>query len=174
MLHVQLLRGALGKRPALYAPIVLRREVARMMQTLCLRPEVGLSVYVANARHMLHLNSWYRRRTTPCDSLSFPHFQDDHASPTALDATTNGSSECDYYLGDIVLCPRRIQLGRDQRGRGEWAEQHRVRTLLAHHLLHLLGYDHHTPRDFRTMRQMELRLLQHGHIRHYSKESTRN
>ncbi len=86
-----------------------------------------------------------------------------------------GIMEKSQYFGEIVLCPSRISrsyyhsshnanvtnLFRTNIGMGNWALKHRICTLLAHHLLHLLGYDHHLSKDFQEMRLQERFLLNH-------------
>ena len=84
---------------------------------------------------MRTLNRRWRRRDRPTDVLSFP-------------------SSDPAFLGDLVIdLP---YAARQARRRGHPAARE-VQILLAHGLLHLLGYDHET--DDGTMFRLQRRLL---------------
>jgi len=84
---------------------------------------------------MRSLNRAWRRKDRPTDVLSFP------------------SGERDF-LGDLVIDVP--YAARQARRRGH-AVRREVQILLAHGLLHLLGYDHET--DGGTMFRLQRRIL---------------
>ena len=61
-------------------------------------------------------------------------------------------------LGDIV-----ISLDTARRAAKEYGTtfEHELALYLAHGMLHLLGFDHHTPGDARKMERLERKLLAH-------------
>ncbi|MCP5405154.1 MAG: rRNA maturation RNase YbeY [Pseudomonadaceae bacterium] len=88
------------------------------------------------------LNATFRHKDKPTNVLSFPNEDD--------------GLEARWTVGDIVLAQSVVE--------AEAADQHKplanhARHLLLHGLLHLVGYDHMTDDDARTMEVLEARLL---------------
>jgi len=106
---------------------------------------VALSVVLCGDARMRALNRTWRRKDRPTDVLSFPAFE---ASESRA-AARRGE-----FLGDLVIdvpCA-----ARQARRRGHPLGRE-VQILLAHGLLHLLGYDHET--DDGTMLRLQRRIL---------------
>ncbi|MFI5119638.1 MAG: rRNA maturation RNase YbeY [Thermoanaerobaculia bacterium] len=95
----------------------------------------SLSVLLCGDRRMRSLNRTWRRKDRPTDVLSFP------------------SGERDF-LGDLVIDVP--YAARQARRRGHPLRRE-VQILLAHGVLHLLGYDHET--DGGTMFRQQRRIL---------------
>lgn len=89
------------------------------------------------------LNTRYRRRHRPTNVLSF-----DYAH-----AKTAGEHEVD---GEIILCPTVIR--HEARELGE-RYQARLKMLLEHGFIHLLGLDHRTVAEQRRWERHEEQLL---------------
>jgi len=121
----------------------LARAARRFLSRLALR-ECELSILVVRDSAIRRLNRRWRKKDEATDVLSFPAGE----SPTP----PRGAA----VLGDVVLsfdtAARRAR-GSAAAVRGE------LERYLAHGLLHLLGYDHHTRTEARTMAAMEQRLL---------------
>jgi probable rRNA maturation factor len=98
---------------------------------------------VSDAR-MRSLNRRYRRRDRPTDVLSFP---------------ADGPDRSDGSLGDIVIATG--VANRQARDAGH-SYQSELRVLALHGLLHLLGYDHHDPKDQGRMARLERTLRRKG------------
>jgi probable rRNA maturation factor len=138
------LRRAPGS-PAL-SPSVVRRVADAMLSEL----ELGhaeLSVLLTNDRQIQALNLAHRQKDKPTDVLSFP-----------LDegAGADGAVSGTRLLGDVVISLDTA--ARQARGRSRELLPE-VRFLLAHGLLHLLGYDHGDPAQKREMTLMTRRLV---------------
>jgi probable rRNA maturation factor len=106
---------------------------------------VSLSVLLCGDARMRALNRAWRGVDRPTDVLSFPAFE----ASAARAAARRGK-----FLGDLVIdvpCA-----ARQARRRGH-ALGREVQILLAHGLLHLLGYDHET--DGGTMFRLQRRIL---------------
>jgi probable rRNA maturation factor len=101
----------------------------------------SLSVLLCGDRRMRTLNRRFRRVDRPTDVLSFPSLEE-------------SSSSSSPFLGDLVIDVP--YAARQARRRGH-AVAWEVRILLAHGLLHLLGYDHET--DDGTMFRLQRRLI---------------
>jgi probable rRNA maturation factor len=123
--------------------------VRRLADAMLAALELGdceLSVLLTNDREIQELNRLHRDKDKPTDVLSFP--LDDAAG-----------SEGTRWLGDVVISidtAARQALGRK---RGLLEE---VRFLLAHGILHLIGYDHATKAEKREMDAMTRRLVKHA------------
>lgn len=94
---------------------------------------------------MRSLNKNWRKRDLPTDVLSFPAFEGSECRAAARRGE---------FLGDLVIdvpCA-----ARQARRRGH-AVGREVQILLAHGLLHLLGYDHET--DGGIMFRLQRRIL---------------
>jgi probable rRNA maturation factor len=104
-----------------------------------------LSVLLCGDRRMRTLNARWRGKDRPTDVLSFPAFEASAASAAARRGK---------FLGDLVIdVPYAARQAR-RRGHRLGSE---VQILLAHGLLHLLGYDHET--DGGTMFRLQRRIL---------------
>ncbi len=88
--------------------------------------EAELSVVLTDEAEIHALNRDYRDRDRPTDVLSFAQREGEDALDDAL-------------LGDVILSVPTAE--RQARERGHTLE-HELLDLLAHGLLHLLGYDH--------------------------------
>jgi rRNA maturation RNase YbeY len=104
-----------------------------------------VSVLLGGDRRMRGLNKTWRKRDRPTDVLSFPAFE----ARSAIAAARRGA-----FLGDLVIDVP--YAARQARLRGH-ATGREVQILLAHGLLHLLGYDHET--DGGTMFRLQRRIL---------------
>lgn len=109
--------------------------------------EVELSVTLVDEDDMTRLHVEYMDEPGPTDVLAFP--MDD------LKAAAAGGDE-PRLLGDVILCPSVAASQARDAGHDTDAE---LRLLCVHGVLHLLGYDHHSPDDEREMFGLQARLL---------------
>ena len=124
----------------------LRRLFAKTAQAAdCTSPHFGVSVSILSSLAMRNLNRKHRNKDKSTDVLSFPL----HAKP-------DKSAILD--LGDIFLCPAVI--ARDAR-REHTTLRGRETMLAIHGFLHLLGYDHATPRQHKIMFSLQNKILAH-------------
>lgn len=110
-----------------------------------------LSVLLCDDARVQQLNREHRGKNTPTDVLSFPlmDFDDEQLSTLAGGA-----------LGDVVISLDTAQRQASQRGHELLQE---VTFLLAHGLLHLLGYDHETDEEELEMNAATRRLVASSH-----------
>jgi len=108
----------------------------RMLEALQL-PRAELSVLLTNDETIHELNAKHRHKDRPTDVLAFPQHEGwpDLEQPVVL-------------LGDVVISLDTAERQARARKRPLIAE---VRWLLAHGLLHLVGYDHATSEEKRAM-----------------------
>jgi probable rRNA maturation factor len=105
-----------------------------------------LSVLLTDDRGIHQLNRRYRDKDKPTDVLSFE-----------LDgAESEGVGDVAQCLGDVVIS---LDTAARQAKSKRLPLLHEVRFLLAHGLLHLLGYDHARPAQKRRMDAMTRRLV---------------
>lgn len=114
----------------------VERRVRRMMSTLQLY-DAELSVLLTNDIQMRELNRVYRKKDRTTDVLAFP--------------MTRESG----LLGDLVVS---VPVARTQAHAARRTLLDEVTMLLAHGLLHLVGWDHDTARKDRAMREETERL----------------
>jgi probable rRNA maturation factor len=129
-----MVRLSVEVRRGTHAARVLR-EAARA-QLAALRLSGELSLTLVSDRRMRALNRKWRGKDRPTDVISFPQ---------------HGAA-----LGDVVIS---LDTARRQAREGRWTLAAELRRLLAHGLLHCLGYDHGTPPQARRMAAAERRLL---------------
>ena len=115
-----------------FALALLRGEEAR---------DGTVTIVLTDDDEIHQLNRRYRHKDRPTDVLAFPH----------------GDTDDDgWYLGDVIISlPRAVA----QAPRYHNTPEAELARLLAHGLLHLLGFDHHTPADGRRMKAAERRAL---------------
>jgi probable rRNA maturation factor len=127
-------------------PSLVRREADAMLLELELA-HAELSVLLTNDAQIHALNLEHREKDKPTDVLSFPLDEGGGA-----DGFVSGTR----VLGDVVISLDTA--ARQARGRKRELLPE-VRFLLAHGLLHLLGFDHGNPREKRVMDAMTRRLV---------------
>lgn len=125
--------------PALSARFV--RDAAKAMLGELELAESELSIFLTNDAGIHQINLEHRGKDKPTDVLSFP--QNEFTRPLVPRRGANLS-----MLGDVVISLDTAL--RQARGRKRDLESE-VRFLLAHGVLHLVGYDHMTPDEKREM-----------------------
>jgi probable rRNA maturation factor len=119
---------------------VIERRAGKMLAALDLRG-VELSVALVDDAGIHALNRSYRHKDKPTDVLAFP-LQEMAPLHTLREAPVG-------LLGDVILS---IETGRRQAARHRRTLLAELTMLLAHGLLHLLGYDHGTDAEERDMK----------------------
>ncbi len=114
----------------------VRRRAERMLAALRME-EAELSVLLCDDATIAELNRDYRRKDRPTDVLAFAMREGEGG---ALHPT---------LLGDVVVSVETARRQAAEHGRSVADE---ITFLLAHGLLHLLGYDHRTEEEDRGMR----------------------
>jgi len=143
-MSTSVLRRAPGS-PALL-PAAIRRIADAMLIELELQ-NAELSVLLTNDSEIHALNLQHRQKDKPTDVLSFPLDEGGGA-----DGAVSGTR----VLGDVVISLDTA--ARQARGRKRELLPE-VRFLLAHGILHLLGYDHGNPGEKREMDALTRRLV---------------
>ena len=111
---------------------------------------VNVSLYLSTAHEMQELNRTYRGLDDVTDVLSFPMWEDH-----TLFVPPEGWRE--LPLGDIVLCTEYI-LKRAEEEHLDYNQD--LRLMIAHGLLHLVGFDHDTELKKEKMWAQQEKLLQ--------------
>ena len=122
--------------------------------------ETTVNVLLTDNEEICALNSRFRGIDRPTDVLSFPNV--DYESPS--DFTGIEASEADYfdpesgelYLGDIVISVDKVYEQAEEYGHSVMRE---YAFLLAHSMLHLMGYDHMNEEEKKEMRAKEENIL---------------
>ncbi len=105
-----------------------------------------LSLLIVNDEEMQRLNREYRHVDAPTDVLSFPMWEGEFGDV------------CPELLGDVVISTETARMMSDQRG---MSLEGIVDLLLAHGILHLVGFDHEkSEEEAETMERKTLELLE--------------
>lgn len=123
------------KSPPIRAAEV-RRRAERMLAALRM-PEAELSILLCDDATIHELNRAYRKKDRPTDVLAFAMREGE------------GGALHPALLGDVVIS---VDTARRQAREHDKTISAEVTYLLAHGLLHLLGYDHRTDAEDRVMR----------------------
>lgn len=113
-------------------------------------PEVSdyvLSLHLVDDHAIQALNAEHRSKDAPTDVLSFPLLADDFVVPPGQP----------LHLGDVVVSYSRAAAQADEYGHSVERE---VAYLVAHGVLHVLGYDHELEDEQKVMRRKEEEALQ--------------
>jgi probable rRNA maturation factor len=114
-----------------------------------------LSVALVDDPTISELNRAYRKKARPTDVLSFPQSE--------IDLRTGPMTRPAGLLGDVIIS---VPTARRQARRRRRPLLDEITTLLAHGLLHLVGFDHHTDAEERQMneraRQLEASAVRRG------------
>jgi probable rRNA maturation factor len=124
-----------GPYPGVSRADVVRRARA-MLEALQMK-DCELSILLTGDHQIQKLNNIYRKKNRPTDVLAFSQHEGELGD------------RADRLLGDVVVS---IPTARRQAEAGRRALMSELTMLLAHGLLHLLGWDHETPAKDRRMR----------------------
>lgn len=120
---------------------------------LHVHPDADLAIQFVEVGPMEELHVQWMDEPGPTDVLSFPM---DELRPGSIDRVTPPG-----LLGDIVVCP---EVAAAQAAEVGHSTSDEIVLLVAHGILHLLGFDHGTPEEEREMfgLQREILLGFHG------------
>jgi len=121
----------------------VRRWAERMLRCLGLA-EAELSVALTDDEEIHELNRVFRRHDRPTDVLAFAMREGTAGARPVGDEARS----CPDLLGDVVVSVETARRQATRAGRDLASE---LRALLAHGLLHLVGYDHQTKAEARAM-----------------------
>ncbi len=132
-----------------YAGAVDADTIVRVaQQVLRYEQETGpleLGVWITNEDELQVLNRTYRNKDKSTDVLSFGEAEDD-------EMTFVFAPEAVRHLGDVAISYPHAVRQAEELGHSTERE---LSYLLAHGILHLLGYDHEEPDDAQLMREHE-------------------
>lgn len=133
-LSTQGLRGPDKKRSV--SPAAVQKKAERMLHALDLQ-SAELSILLCDDETIHVLNRDYRDKDRPTDVLAF-----------AMEEGEGVAHPEFRILGDVVIS---IDTARRQAAEAKRSIMAEVTMLLAHGLLHLLGFDHQTEAEMRVM-----------------------
>ncbi len=130
------------------------REDAEILMRLIERENCELSILLTSDLHMRRLNSYYRFRDQPTDVLAFVQMEE--GKPEGFGLAPGEYRPADsMLLGDVVIS---LETAARQARALKLAVARRLRTLLVHGVLHLLGYDHEVRAEAAVMFEFQDRL----------------
>ncbi len=122
-------------------PVNLRRMknlALRLLRSESCGEETEVSVLLTDDEQIKELNRDYRGIDAPTDVLAF----------SQKEGEAIGCETEDGLLGDVVISVETAQRQAEEHGHSLDQE---IDILLAHGILHLLGYDHEDPEDAKLM-----------------------
>lgn len=129
---------------------VIQKVVKIVASTAKLPANTEVSIMVVDNNYIQELNFIYRGQNNPTDVLSF-----------AMNELVDEEPDFDFsgevnVLGDIVVSLEKAQEQCQVYGHSLERE---LGFLIAHGMLHLLGYDHETEPEGQLMRQLEGKIM---------------
>jgi probable rRNA maturation factor len=118
-------------------PARLKKAVRAALATAGADPKVDLTLLLTTDKRVKALNREFRDKNKPTNVLSFP-------------------SAAEGYIGDIAIAYG--VTAKEAKAEGKALIDHATH-LAVHGVLHLLGYDHISPRLAKVMEPMETRIL---------------
>ena len=115
--------------------MLIRRTILETLDYEGMENDVEVSVTFVDDKGIQELNNKFRKKDAPTDVLSFPLFDYEGESDEPI------FDELSHNLGDIVISLERAMAQANEFGHSFERE---VAFLVAHSMLHLLGYDHET------------------------------
>jgi len=115
-------------------------------------PPVEISLVIAGDHTVQNLNRTYRGVNRTTDVLAFALSEQGHGDDERF-VVPPGEAE---HLGEVVVSYQQAVRQAEEQAHPLNSE---LALLIAHGVLHLLGYDHEDPPDKRKMRAMEAKIL---------------
>ncbi len=141
-----------GGKPVL-PPRRLKAVAAALEAHLEKKGSLEAFVGMISQGEMRRLNHDWRGKNRPANILSWPQFEGRKLAA----AVRKSNPRRPLYIGDVVLCP---DIVRREAKRQKKPARHHFTHLVVHGVLHLLGYDHVTPRKAARMEKLEKKILQ--------------
>lgn len=121
-----------------------------------------VNLLITDNNGIKEFNTTYRKINKETDVLSFPNL--DFEIPGNYDVLENEIEKINYYnldtdevvLGDIIISYEKIISQANEYGHSETRE---LCFLIAHSMLHLLGYDHMEPDEAKVMEEKQKKIL---------------
>ncbi len=129
-------------------------RIARFMQellTLLRYPDFDIGILLTTNKTIRRYNKEFRHKDKATDILSFSYHHD-----LVPGKRIKVHSEEDKNLGDLIISLEYVHKDALQR---KTTLEERLKVLLVHGACHLLGYDHETDSEWRSMRAKEAFLL---------------
>jgi probable rRNA maturation factor len=119
--------------------------------------EGAITLVLTDDEGIRRLNARFRDRDRPTDVLAFSLTGVEEERSGATPGAGSGGERADEdeegsYLGDVVVS---LPRARAQAPRYRHSPEAELARLISHGILHLLGYDHHTPAEGRRMKKAE-------------------
>jgi len=146
----------------------LIRVAKKLLQVEEFPHPAEVSIVLTTDEHIRQLNRDYRGKDEPTDVLSFQQLEEDDPlttpvvggrPPTTGVVRGSGPSEEPVVLGDVVISVDTAARQAAERGR---ALDDELALLVAHGILHLLGFDDETDEGAAEMREHEKAILGTG------------
>jgi probable rRNA maturation factor len=137
------LRVEEGPHPGVSRVELARR--ARAMLAAVQSTDREWSILLTGDDQIQNLNRIYRKKDRPTDVLAFSQLEGEQVDPGGA------------LLGDVIVS---VPTARRQAARARRDLQAEITMLLAHGLLHLLGWDHATDAEDRRMKRETRRLCE--------------
>jgi probable rRNA maturation factor len=124
--------------------------------------ETEVNLLLTSDEEIHRINLEYRNIDRPTDVLSFPQVEYD--SPADFSWAEEHEMDCfdpdsgELMLGDIIISLDKVKEQAEQYGHGTKRE---YAFLIAHSMLHLLGYDHMTEEEAAQMESRQSAILEH-------------
>lgn len=130
--------------------------------------ECQVSVTLVDNKTIHQINKEYRGIDRPTDVLSFPSLE--YNEPGEFDWLEEEGIGCfdpesgELILGDIMISMDKVREQAEEYGHSQRRE---FAFLIAHSMLHLMGYDHMVPEERLTMEKKQEEILQ---MKHYTRD----
>ena len=123
--------------------------------------EAEINLVLTGEEEIQRTNREFRQMDKVTDVLSFPMVKYERPGDFSLVEEVPSCFHPDtgeLMLGDIMICIPRMQEQAVSYGHGEVRE---FAFLIAHSMLHLMGYDHMTPEEAAVMESKQSEILEH-------------
>ena len=124
--------------------------------------EAEVNLLLTSDEEIHRINLEYREVDRPTDVLSFPQVEYD--APSDFSWAEEHEIECfhpdtgELILGDIIISLDKVSEQAEKYNHGRKRE---YAFLIAHSMLHLLGYDHMTEEEAKEMEEKQSAILMH-------------
>ena len=124
--------------------------------------EAEVNLLLTSDEEIHRINLEYREIDRPTDVLSFPQVEYD--APADFSWAEEHEMDCfhpdtgELFLGDIIISLDKVSEQAEKYNHGRKRE---YAFLIAHSMLHLLGYDHMTEEDAKAMEARQSAILEH-------------